>query len=41
MVFLFMVVGPWIIWSRAVFHLIRERREGVRRDPHPIPEVRP
>ena len=32
-VFLFILVWPWMIWSRTVFRLLRERRAGIRHDP--------
>ena len=33
MIFLFILVWPWIAWSKAVFRLLRERRAGVVHDP--------
>lgn len=32
-VFLFILVWPWMIWSRTVFRLLRERRSGIRHEP--------
>jgi hypothetical protein len=37
MIFLFLLVGPWIAWSRTVFRLLRERRAGIRHDPREFP----
>ena len=38
---LFILVWPWIIWSRTVFRLLRERRAGVRHEPIRFISLRP
>ena len=41
MVLSFSLIFPWIIWSRTVFRLLRERRAGVRHEPPRILGMRP
>jgi hypothetical protein len=33
MIYLFILIGPWMAWSRTVFRLLRERRAGVIHEP--------
>jgi hypothetical protein len=40
-IFLFILVWPWMIWSRTVFRLLRERRAGIRHEPPRFLGLRP
>ena len=40
-IFLFILVWPWMIWSRTVFRLLRERRAGIRHEPPRFIGIRP
>jgi len=40
-IYLFILVWPWMIWSRTAFRLLRERREGIRHEPIRLIGMRP